>query len=74
MYMYLSAMIRTTFVLLGLLAAVSSAFVPSARPSLAKSLLRVSEFLGWLSFVLRALIWCVLPSVSQHIHNVPHTY
>ena len=40
-------MIRTTtFVLLGLLAAVAGAFVPSAGPSFGKSLLRVSEFVG----------------------------
>ena len=40
-------MIRTTtFVLLGLLAAVAGAFVPSAGPSFGKSLLRVSEFDG----------------------------
>ena len=40
-------MIRTTtFVLLGLLAAVAGAFVPSAGPSFGKPLLRVSEFVG----------------------------
>ena len=39
-------MIRTTFVLLGLLAAVTSAFVPSARPSFGKSSLRVSHIFG----------------------------
>jgi len=62
-------MIRTTtFVLLGLLAAVAGAFVPSAGPSFGKSLLRVSEFVGSvIAVVLRHVafahlcMWHVLP-------------